>query len=86
MDGSATQHYYIATSQSPIDDRARVLKYGRTFLVFDRLGDVQTTGMGEQGLFFEDTRHLSELVVLLWGTRPLASQFNRGNEQLSLYR
>ncbi len=71
MDRSGTQHYYIATSQSPIDDRARVLKYGRTFLVFDRLGDVQTTGMGEQGLFFEDTRHLSELVVLLWGTRPL---------------
>jgi glycogen debranching enzyme len=71
LDGSATQHYYIATSQSPTDDRARVLKYGRTFLVFDRLGDVQTTGMGEQGLFFEDTRHLSELVMLLWGTRPL---------------
>ena len=27
--------------------------------------------MGEQGLFFEDTRHLSELAVTLWGTRPL---------------
>lgn len=71
MDGSSTQQYYIATSQSPTDDRARVLKYGRTFFVFDRLGDVQTTGMGEQGLFFEDTRHLSELAVTLWGTRPL---------------
>ncbi len=71
MDESGTQHYYIATSQSPTDDRARVLKYGRTFFVFDRLGDVQTAGMGEQGLFFEDTRHLSELTVLLWGTRPL---------------
>lgn len=71
MDGPATQHYYIATSESPTDDRARVLKYGRTFMVFDRLGDVQNTGMGEQGLFFEDTRHLSELMVHLWGTRPL---------------
>ncbi len=71
MDEPGTQHYYIATSQSPTDDRARVLKYGRTFFVFDRLGDVQTTGMGEQGLFFEDTRHLSELMVHLWGTRPL---------------
>ena len=71
MDRSGTQHYYIATSQSPTDDRARVLKYGRTFFVFDRLGDVQTTGMGEQGLFFKDTRHLSELIVHLWGTRPL---------------
>ncbi|MFY9978205.1 MAG: glycogen debranching N-terminal domain-containing protein, partial [Candidatus Sulfotelmatobacter sp.] len=69
MDRSGTQHYYIATSQSPADDRARVLKYGRTFFVFDRLGDVQTTGMGEQGLFFQDTRHLSELMLNLWGTR-----------------
>jgi glycogen debranching enzyme len=71
LDGYSSQQYYIATSQSPTDDRARVLKYGRTFFVFDRLGDVQTTGMGEQGLFFEDTRHLSDLVVTLWGTRPL---------------
>ena len=71
MDGPGTEHYYIATSDSPTDDRARVLKYGRTFFVFDRLGDVQTTGMGEQGLFFEDTRHLSELSVTLWETRPL---------------
>jgi glycogen debranching enzyme len=71
LDRSSTQQYYIATSQSPTDDRARVLKYGRSFFVFDRLGDVQTTGMGEQGLFFEDTRHLSDLVVTLWGTRPL---------------
>ena len=71
MDGSGTQHYYIATSQSPTDDRARVLKYGRTFFVFDRMGDVQTTGMGEQGLFYEDTRHLSDFMLLLWGTRPL---------------
>jgi glycogen debranching enzyme len=81
LDGPGTQHYYIATSQSPTDDRARVLKYGRTFFVFDRLGDVQTSGMGEQGLFFEDTRHLSELIVLLWGTRPLllSSRVETGN-------
>jgi len=71
LDGPGTQHYYIATSQSPSDDRARVLKYGRTFFVFDRLGDVQTTGMGEQGLFFEDTRHLSQFMMLLWENRPL---------------
>jgi glycogen debranching enzyme len=41
------------------------------FFVFDRLGDVQPSGMGEQGLFFEDTRHLSEMTLLLWGNRPL---------------
>lgn len=37
--------------------------------------------MGEQGLFFEDTRHLSELMMLLWGTRPLllSSRVETGN-------
>ena len=72
MDRSGiAQHYYIATTSSPVDDRARVLKYGRMFFVFDRLGDVQTSGLGEQGLFFQGTRYLSELSLNLWGARPL---------------
>jgi N-terminal domain of (some) glycogen debranching enzymes len=68
---SVTQQYYIATTSSPADDRARVLKYGRLFSVFDRVGDIQTSGLGEQGLFFQGTRHLSELILRLWGARPL---------------
>lgn len=72
MDGSGvTQHYYIATPLSPVDDRARVLKYGGTFFVFDRLGDVQPGGLGEQGLFVEGTRHLSQLKAHLWRNPPL---------------
>lgn len=66
-----TQQYYIATTSSPADDRARVLKYGRLFSVFDRVGDIQTSGLAEQGLFFQGTRHLSELILRLWGARPL---------------
>jgi glycogen debranching enzyme len=65
------QQYYIATTSSPLDDRARVLKYGAMFFVFDRLGDVQPSGLGEQGLFFHGTRYLSELSVNLWNVRPL---------------
>lgn len=65
------QQYYIATTSSPVDDRARVLKYGAMFFVFDRLGDVQSSGLGEQGLFFNGTRYLSELSVNLWNVRPL---------------
>ena len=72
MDRSAiAQHYYIATTSSPVDDRARVLKYGRMFFVFDRLGDVQTSGLGEQGLYFQGTRHLSQLSLNLWNAPPL---------------
>jgi glycogen debranching enzyme len=41
------------------------------FFVFDRLGDVQTSGMGEEGLFYDGMRHLSELSLELWGARPL---------------
>jgi glycogen debranching enzyme len=66
-----TQQYYIATKSSPADDRAKVLKYGRMFSVFDHLGDLQTSGLGEQGLFFQGTRHLSELILCLWNARPL---------------
>jgi glycogen debranching enzyme len=39
--------------------------------VFDHLGDIQTSGMGEQGLYFEGTRHVSELLIRLWNARPL---------------
>lgn len=66
-----TQQYYVSTTSSPAHDRARVLKYGRLFSVFDRVGDIQTSGLGEQGLFFEGTRRLSELLLRLWGARPL---------------
>jgi len=73
VDRSGIVHpqYYIATTSSPADDRARVLKYGRLFFVFDRLGDVQTSGLGEEGLFYDGTRHLSELSLNLWNARPL---------------
>lgn len=68
---SASQQYYIAAKSSPADDRAGVLKYGKMFSVFDRLGDIQTSGLGEEGLYFEGTRHLSRLAVCLWNSRPL---------------
>jgi hypothetical protein len=35
------------------------------FAVFDRYGDIEPLGMGEQGIFFEGTRFLSELGLSL---------------------
>ena len=66
-----TQQYYIATRSSPADDRSRVLKYGKMFAVFDRYGDIEPLGLGEQGIFFQGTRYLSEFAVYLWNARPL---------------
>jgi glycogen debranching enzyme len=71
LDETSSHQYYIAAKSSPADDRAGVLKYGKMFCVFDRFGDIQTSGLGEEGLFFEGTRHLSQLSVSLWNSRPL---------------
>jgi glycogen debranching enzyme len=70
-EANLSHQYYIATKSAPSDDRARVLKYGNTFAVFDRLGDIQSGGLGEQGIYCEGTRHVSEMVVRLWNERPL---------------
>jgi glycogen debranching enzyme len=65
------QQYYIAAGSSPSDDRARVLKYGKCFAVFNRYGDIEPLGLGEHGIFFRGTRHLSEFVLGVWEARPL---------------
>src|SRR5437899_10767958 len=41
------------------------------FAVFDRHGDIGFSGRGEEGIFFQGTRFLSELVVHVWGARAL---------------
>jgi glycogen debranching enzyme len=63
------QFYVLATS-SLADDRTRVLKYGETFAVLNRLGDIEGIGVGEQGLYHRGTRYLSKLVLRLNGTVP----------------
>ena len=80
-EGNVTQQYYIATKSPPRDDRVRVLKYGSMFAVFDRLGNMQPSGLGEHGLFFDGTRHLSELAIQLWDGPPLllSSTIERNN-------
>ena len=64
------QHYILA-SEARLEERTRVLKDGDTFAIFDRFGDVRPIGLGEQGIFHEDTRYLSALQVRIAGARPL---------------
>jgi glycogen debranching enzyme len=71
LDEVDLSQYYIATKSPPRDDRVRVLKYGASFAIFDRLGNIQSSGLGEHGLFCDGTRYLSELVLNLWNAQPL---------------
>jgi glycogen debranching enzyme len=63
--------FYIPSSVTVPSYRPRVLKQADAFAVLDHFGDVQATGPGSEGLFFEDTRHLSQWVLTVAGVRPL---------------
>ncbi|MGA8673203.1 MAG: amylo-alpha-1,6-glucosidase [Terracidiphilus sp.] len=65
------QQFYIRASSSLADDRTRVLLDGDTFAVFDRGGDIHPLGLGQQGLFHKETRHLSRLELRVDNIRPL---------------
>jgi glycogen debranching enzyme len=78
--------FYIQATSSRTDDRTRVLKHGETFAVFDRFGDVQPVGLGEQGIYHRGTRFLSGLELRLGGRRPLllSSTVKQENDLLTV--
>src|ERR1700751_2234462 len=65
------KQFYIRASSSLADDRTRVLLNGDTFAIFDRGGDIHPLGIGQQGIFHQETRHLSRLELRINGIRPL---------------
>ena len=76
--------YYIRASSALADDRTRVLKYGSTFAVFNRFGDIEPVGPSQVGLFHEDCRHLSRFTVLLDDRQPLLLSSNVRNDNAFL--
>ena len=63
--------YYVRATSSLADDRTRVLKYGETFAVFNRMGDVEALGPVQFGIFYADTRHLSRFTLRINGREPM---------------
>jgi glycogen debranching enzyme len=78
--------YYVLATSSLADDRTRVLKWGETFAVFNRLGDVESIGLGEQGLYHQGTRYLSRLALRMGDKIPqlLRSTVQNDNAFLTL--
>ena len=62
--------FYILAAPSLTDHRTLVLKHNELFGVFDRYGDIYSFGSGEQGLYYEGTRFLSQMVLKLGQDRP----------------
>ena len=66
----------IAQLSSPVtaslqERRARTLKHGDTFAVFDHNGDAISGPGAPEGIYHRDTRHLSHLDLTIDGHRPL---------------
>ncbi len=78
--------YYITALVSLAEGSDRVLKYGDTFLVTDRHGDIRPLGFEQHGLFHKETRFLSRYVFRLERKSPplLSSAVRENNELLSV--
>src|SRR5215471_14956723 len=83
---SLQEQFYIQATSSRTDDRTRVLKHDETFAVFDRFGDIQPVGLGEQGIYHDGTRFLSRLELRIGGRRPLllSSTVKKENDLLTV--
>ena len=74
MDGDRIRvgdRWYVAANAARADETPHVLKHDESFLVADRYGDIDGTGLGEQGLYHDDTRYLSEFRLSVEGVRPM---------------
>ena len=78
--------WYVLATSSREGDPIRVLKYGESFALFDRFGDMPRAGSGEHGLYHEGTRFLSRYELRLNGKRPilLHSSARRDNSALAV--
>ena len=78
--------YYILATSARVDDRTRVLKHNETFAVFDRAGNIRPFGLGEQGIYHQETRYVSRLELSLSQRQPmlLGSMVPENNSVLSV--
>jgi glycogen debranching enzyme len=67
--GEPLAPFHIPATQALAADRPHVLKRDDCFAVLDAFGNAQATAA--EGLFFEDTRYVSQLALTIDGIRPL---------------
>src|ERR1700731_382225 len=78
------QQFYIRADSSLADGRTLVLLHSDTFAIFDRYGDIQPVGPGQQGLFHKETRYLSRLELRIDGYKPLLLSSTTREDNITL--
>ena len=82
--GSPEPPFYIAATQA-VGRARRTLKDGDTFAILDSHGDITATSRGPDGLFYQDTRYLSHLELLINEKRPLLLGSNIHDDNSALF-
>src|SRR5262249_59953032 len=77
---------HVITGWELVDERPLVLKQGDSFAVLDHHGSIKPGGLGEEGLYHEGTRFLSQLEVKLEDNELifLGSSVPSGTGQLAI--
>ena len=65
------EDYHIQATESLVERTLRTLKHDDLFAVFDSQGNFAGGALGPDGLFYKDTRFLSEFTLRLGGAVPL---------------
>jgi glycogen debranching enzyme len=72
MDSTAQPDDFAITAQiSLVEQSFRTLKHGDMFGVFDQRGDIRRGPGGTEGIYYNDTRTLSEFEFLVGGRPPV---------------
>ena len=76
--------FYITATQA-VGQSRRTLKDGDTFAVLDSYGDIVATPGAPDGIFYQDTRYLSHLELLINEKRPLLLGSNIRDDNSALF-
>ena len=63
--------YHIEATESLVERTLRTLKHDDLFAVFDQQGNLQSGPSGPDGIYYRDTRYLSQFELRLGGIEPL---------------
>ncbi|WP_118857711.1 glycogen debranching N-terminal domain-containing protein [Sphingomonas mesophila] len=70
-DPAPPETYHIEATESLVERTLRSLKHNDLFAIFDQQGNFAGGADGPDGLFYKDTRFLSEMTLKLAGAEPL---------------
>src|SRR4051794_36067823 len=82
--GNGPERFSVSAPVSVQERRYRAIKSGDTFAVFDQGGDILSTLGGTDGLYHQDTRHLSRFDLTLGDARPLLLSSALADDNLML--